>query len=71
MYTGTLISSHRSYDLSTAFAILRAALYLSLNSDEIQARIVQEMLHGLYHTFIPFEEHERLTNGKWGTGGCS
>jgi BTB/POZ domain len=72
MYTGTLIFSHRSYDLSTAFAILRAALYLSLNSlhDEIQARIVQEMLHGLYHAFIPFEEYERLTNGKWGTGGC-
>ena len=72
IYTGTLIFSHRSYDLSTAFAILRAALYLSLNSlhDEIQARIVQEMLHGLYHAFIPFEEYERLTNGKWGTGGC-
>ena len=72
MYTGTLIFSHRSYDLSTAFAILRAALYLSLNSlhDEIQARIVQEMLHGLYHAFIPFDEYERLTNGKWGTGGC-
>ena len=72
MYTGTLIFSHRSYDLSTAFAILRAALYLSLDSlhDEIQARIVQEMLHGLYHAFIPFDEYERLTNGKWGTGGC-
>lgn len=72
MYSGTLIFSHRSYDLSTAFAILRAALYLSLNSlhDEIQARIVQEMLHGLYHAFIPFEEYEHLTNGKWGTGGC-
>jgi BTB/POZ domain len=72
MYTGTLIFSHRSYDLSTAFAIFRAALYLSLPSlqDEIQARIVQEMLHGLFHAFIPFEEYERLTNGKWGTGGC-
>ena len=72
MYTGTLIFSHRSYDLSTAFAILRAAMYLSLTSleDEIQARIVQEMLHGLFHAFIPFEEYERLTNGKWGTGGC-
>ena len=72
MYTGTLIFSHRSYDLSTAFAILRAAIYLSLTSleDEIQARIVQEMLHGLFHAFIPFEEYERLTSGKWGTGGC-
>jgi hypothetical protein len=28
------------------------------------------MLHGLYHAFIPFEAYERLTNGKWGTGGC-
>jgi hypothetical protein len=67
-----LVFSHRSYDLSTPFAILRAALYLSLNSlhDEIQARIVQEMLHGLYHAFILFDEYERLTGGKWGTGGC-
>ena len=72
MYTGTLIFSHRSYDLSTAFAILRASLYLSLPSlhDEIQARIVQEMLHGLFHAFISFDEYERLTGGKWGTGGC-
>ena len=72
IYTGTLIFSHRSYDLSTAFAILRASLYLSLSSlhDEIQARIVQEMLHGLFHAFIPFEEYERLTSSKWGTGGC-
>jgi hypothetical protein len=71
MYTSTLIFSRRSYDFSTAFAILRTALYLSLDSlhDEIQASIVQEMLHGLYHAFIPFEEYERLTNGKWGTGG--
>jgi hypothetical protein len=47
-------------------------MYLQLSSlhDEIQARIVQEMLHGLFHAFIPFEEYERLTNGKWGTGGC-
>jgi hypothetical protein len=28
IYTGALIFSHRSYDLSTAFAILRASLYL-------------------------------------------
>ena len=72
IYTGTLIFSHRSYDLSTAFAILRASLYLSLPSlhDEIQARIVQEMLHGLFHAFISFDEYERLTGGKWGTGGC-
>ena len=46
IYTGILIFSHHSYDdyydLSTVFTILRAALYLSLNSlhDIIQARIV-------------------------------
>lgn len=72
LYTGTLIFSHRSYDLSTAFHILRSALYLSLPTlhDEIQARIIQEMMHGLFHAFLPFEEYERLTAGAWGTGGC-
>ncbi|KAF9553521.1 hypothetical protein CPC08DRAFT_226217 [Agrocybe pediades] len=72
IYTGTLIFSHRTYDLSTAFAILKAALYLELSTlhDEVQARIVQEMCHGLFHAFIPFAEYESLTGGKWGTGGC-
>ncbi|PPR04884.1 hypothetical protein CVT24_007143, partial [Panaeolus cyanescens] len=72
LYTGTLVFSHRTYDLSTAFGIMRAALFLSLPTlhDEIQARIVQEMLHGLFHAFITFNEYERLTGGKWGTGGC-
>jgi hypothetical protein len=61
-----------TYDLSTAFAILRSALYLSLTTfhDEIQARIVQEILHGLSHAFVSFAEYERLTGRKWGTGGC-
>ena len=69
IYTGTLVFSHRSYDLSTGFAILRAALYLGLATlhDEIQARIAQEMLHGLFHAFITFNEYERLTAGRWGT----
>ncbi|KAJ3506493.1 hypothetical protein NLJ89_g6840 [Agrocybe chaxingu] len=72
IYTGTLVFSHRSYDLSTAFAILRAALYLTLPSlqDEIQARIAQEMCHGLFHAFLPFSEYESITGGRWGTGGC-
>jgi hypothetical protein len=72
IYSGTLVFSHRSYDLSTAFAILKAALYLSLSSlhDEIQARIAHEMLHGLFHAFLPFQEYERVTSSKWGTGGC-
>ncbi|PPQ89789.1 hypothetical protein CVT25_008168 [Psilocybe cyanescens] len=72
IYTGTLIFSHRSYDLSTAFAILRSSLYLSLSTlhDEVQARIIQEMMHGLFHAFIPFAAYESLTQGRWGTGGC-
>lgn len=72
LYTGTLIFSNRNYDLNTAFAILRSATYLSLDTlhDEIQARIIQEMMHGLFHAFLSFEEYERLTGSKWGTGGC-
>ncbi|KAF9038308.1 hypothetical protein BDZ89DRAFT_1090557 [Hymenopellis radicata] len=65
IYTGTLVFSHRSYDLDTAFHIMRSATYLSLQTlyDEIQARIVQEMMHGLFHAFLEFSD-------KWGTGGC-
>ncbi len=72
LYTGTLIFSNRNYDLNTAFAILRSATYLSLDTlhDEVQARIIQEMMHGLFHAFLSFEEYERLGGSKWGTGGC-
>ncbi|KAI0760008.1 hypothetical protein C8Q74DRAFT_1293309 [Fomes fomentarius] len=72
IYTGTLIFSHRTFDLDTAFHIMRSAAYLSLDTlyDEIQARIVQEMLHGLFHAFLEFSEYEAITGGKWGTGGC-
>ncbi|EIN08687.1 hypothetical protein PUNSTDRAFT_144164 [Punctularia strigosozonata HHB-11173 SS5] len=72
IYTGTLIFSHRTYDLDTAFHILLSALYLQLDAlhDEIQARIVQEMMHGLFHAFLEFSEYERVTGGKWGVGGC-
>jgi hypothetical protein len=72
IYTGTLVFSHRTYDLDTAFAIMRSATYLSIDSlyDEIQARIVQEMMHGLFHAFLEFSEYERVTGGKWGAGGC-
>ncbi|KAH9886001.1 hypothetical protein C8Q73DRAFT_289192 [Cubamyces lactineus] len=72
IYTGTLVFSHRTYDLDTAFHIMRSAMYLSLDSlyDEIQARIVQEMMHGLFHAFLEFSEYEAITGGKWGTGGC-
>ncbi|TFY60321.1 hypothetical protein EVG20_g7459 [Dentipellis fragilis] len=72
IYTGTLIFSNRSYDLDTGFHILRSAMYLGIDTlhDEIQARLVQEMLHGLYHAFLEFAEYERVTGGKWGVGGC-
>ena len=72
IYTGTLIFSNRTYDLDTAFHIMRSATYISLNSlyDEIQARIVQEMMHGLFHAYLEFGEYERLTGGKWGVSGC-
>ncbi|KAH6884037.1 hypothetical protein BKA70DRAFT_1470385 [Coprinopsis sp. MPI-PUGE-AT-0042] len=64
--------THRTFDLSTAFAILRSSAYLSLQSltNEIQARIAHEMLHGLFHAFLPFAEYEKLTQGRWGVGGC-
>ncbi|KIP06327.1 hypothetical protein PHLGIDRAFT_119037 [Phlebiopsis gigantea 11061_1 CR5-6] len=72
IYTGSLVFSHRTFDLDTSFHIMRSANYLSLDSlyDEIQARIVQEMMHGLFHAFLEFSEYERITGGKWGTGGC-
>ena len=72
IYTGTLVFSHRTYDLDTAFHIMRSATFLSIQSfyDEIQARVVQEMMHGLYHAFLEFSEYERITGGKWGSGGC-
>lgn len=72
IYTGTLIFSNRSYDLDTAFHIMRSATYLSLDTlyDEVQARIVVEMMHGLFHAFLDFAEYERVTGGRWGVGGC-
>jgi hypothetical protein len=72
IYTGTLIFSNRTYDLDTAFHIMRSATYISLTSlyDEVQARIVQEMMHGLFHAYVEFAEYERITGGKWGVAGC-
>ena len=72
IYTGTLIFSNRTYDLDTAFHIMRSATYISLTSlyDEIQARIVQEMMHGLFHAYVEFAEYDRITGGKWGVTGC-
>lgn len=72
MYSGTLNFSHRTFDLDTAFAIVRSAAFLLLATmrDEIEAYIVEEMMHGLFHAYLTFEEYEKITAGKWGVGGC-
>lgn len=72
IYTGTLNFSHRTFDLTTAFQIYRSAAYLSLASlqSEIESRIVEEMMHGLFHAYLTFEDYEKVTGGRWGVGGC-
>ena len=72
IYTGTLSFSHRTFDLTTAFHIFRSATYLQLDAlcKEIEARLVEEMMHGLFHAFLTFEHYERITAGRWGVGGC-
>ena len=47
-----------------------SANYLQIQPlyDEIQSRIVVEMMHGLFHAFLEFTEYERITGGKWGNG---
>lgn len=72
MYSGTLNFSYRTFDLDTAFAIVRSAKFLLLAtmSDEIEAYIVEEMMHGLFHAYLTFDEYEKITAGKWGVGGC-
>ncbi|KAF8508576.1 hypothetical protein BU17DRAFT_56655 [Hysterangium stoloniferum] len=72
IYTGTLAFSHRTFDLETAFHIMRAATYLSIVSlyDEAEARIIEEMCDGLFMAYTPFAEYEKITGGKWGAVGC-
>lgn len=49
MYAGHLDFSNRSFDLTTAFAIYRAAMYLQLEAlvQEIESRVVYDFCHGL------------------------
>lgn len=49
MYAGHLDFSNRSFDLTTAFQIHRAATYLQLDAlvGEVEARIVWDFCHGL------------------------
>ncbi|KAG8925168.1 hypothetical protein FRC02_009876 [Tulasnella sp. 418] len=72
IYTGTMYFSHRTFDLTTAFHIIRGATYLNMNAlySEMEARIVEEMMHGLFHAYLPFEQYELITGGRWGVGGC-
>ncbi|QRV76559.1 CAP-Gly domain protein [Ceratobasidium sp. AG-Ba] len=64
--------SHRNWDLDTAFHIIRSAKYLQLDTldSEASARIIEDMMHGLFHAYLPFDEYERIIQGKWGEGGC-
>ena len=45
-----------------------SANYLQIQPlyDEIQSRIVVEIMHGIFHAFLEFTEYERITDGKWG-----
>lgn len=72
IYSGTLYFSNRTFDLDTAFSIYRSAIYLSLPTlqAEIEARIVEEMMHGLYHAYLTLDEYISVTGGRWGVGGC-
>ncbi|QRW05463.1 The BTB (BR-C, ttk and bab)/POZ (Pox virus and Zinc finger) domain [Ceratobasidium sp. AG-Ba] len=72
VYTGTMAFSHRNWDLDTAFHIIRSAKYLQLDTldSEASARIIEDMMHGLFHAYLPFDEYERIIQGKWGEGGC-
>jgi hypothetical protein len=49
LYAGNLAFSNRTFDLSTAFSIRRAALFLEIDvlAAEIDARIVWEFCHGM------------------------
>ncbi|KAF7354977.1 hypothetical protein MSAN_01413200 [Mycena sanguinolenta] len=73
LYTGILAFSHRTYDLSTALALLLSSNYLQLPTlyAEVQARIISEMAHGLFHAAFPFAAYEELTKGVWRAGGCT
>lgn len=72
IYSGSLYFSNRTFDLDTAFSIYRSAIYLSLGTlqAEIEARIVEEMMHGFYHAYLTMDEYNALTGGRWGVGGC-
>lgn len=65
IYTGTLLFSHRTYDLSTALAILASSLYLHLNelTNEVRGRLITEMAHGLFYAHLDFAGYEQAMGG--------
>ncbi|GJE91835.1 BTB/POZ domain-containing protein [Phanerochaete sordida] len=73
IYSGTLDLSERSLNLETTLSLLRGAVYLGLDTmyDEVQAYIVEEMMHGLFAAYAPFDEYETLAGGAWAAGGCT
>ncbi|KAJ6576028.1 hypothetical protein DFH09DRAFT_1311479 [Mycena vulgaris] len=63
-------------DLSTGLALMLLAddLTLPTRRAEIQARVIAEMAHGLFHAELPFAEYEALTaltDGSWRARGCT
>ncbi|KAJ6557753.1 hypothetical protein B0H19DRAFT_1148514 [Mycena capillaripes] len=44
---------------------------LSSSISSVQARVVSEMAHGLFHAALPFTAYEALTQGAWRAGGCT
>ncbi|EKM49665.1 uncharacterized protein PHACADRAFT_33234 [Phanerochaete carnosa HHB-10118-sp] len=72
IYTGTLAFSDQQWDLAIAFDIMRCAMYLHIDAlyDEIQARVVMDMMHGFFYPFLLFSEYDSITGNAWGAVGC-
>ncbi|KZO95307.1 hypothetical protein CALVIDRAFT_466959, partial [Calocera viscosa TUFC12733] len=79
LYAGTLSFSNRTFDLSTAFAIYRCAVYLSVSplQVEVETRIIAEFCHGLFYAHLPLDEFERAVKAAdpdgqdWALAGCT
>ena len=72
IYSGTLNFSNRTFDLTTAFQIYKCAVEICLEElrKEVEARIVEEMAHGLFHAYLTLDQYNKVTGGRWGVGGC-
>ncbi len=72
IYSGTLNFSNRTFDLTTAFQIYKCAMEISLDDlrKEVEARIVEDMTHGLFHAYLTMDQYDQVTGGRWGVGGC-